>query len=319
MGPEHRTPGIPRKVGLALGSGSARGWAHIGVVQALADAGIQVDYVAGTSIGALVGAVFASGRIDDLRDFVLRIDWKQVPLFLDVVWPRSGLIDGRKVTDFAHKYVQQNIEELPLPFAALSTDLATGDPVVMRQGDVVEAIRASISVPGVFTPVKRDGLLLVDGGLVSPVPVRVVRQMGADFVIAVDLNHDTVDKKGINTPRAAKRHASVARGRRVRNSVERSKMMAALKRRIAARRDGARSQIRRWRARASLPNIFEVLLASTNIMQAQIGAAQLRMDPPDILIQPEVGHLKFLEFNRGQEAIDEGYREAEAQIRAALG
>ena len=319
MEAESRAPAAPHHVGLALGSGSARGWAHIGVIQALADANIHVDYVAGTSIGALVGVVFASRRIGDLRDFVLQLDWKQVALFLDVVWPRSGLIDGKKVTDFVHTHVQKSIEELPLPFGAVATDLATGSQVTMREGDVVEAIRASISVPGVFTPVRRDGMTLVDGGLVNPVPVRAVREMGARFVIAVDLNHDTVAKKGLNTPLTAECSAPASCPAGGMGGTERNKMLDALKRRIASHHTAARSQITRWMARDPMPSIFEVLLASTNIMEAQISATQLRIDPPDVLIQPRLGHIKFLEFNRGQEAIDEGYREAAARIHSAIG
>lgn len=175
----------PEKIGLALSSGSARGWAHIGVVRALAEAGIRVDYVAGTSIGAVVGAVYASGNIDALQEVALQLDWRQIAYFFDVVLPKSGLIDGKKVSAFIRSHVNGiNIEELPIPFCAVSTDLATGDEVVIQSGDIIDAVRASISVPGIFTPVKKNGTFLVDGGLVNPVPVSVVRQMGADFVIA---------------------------------------------------------------------------------------------------------------------------------------
>ena len=161
----------PGKVGLALGSGSARGWAHIGVIQALTDAGIPVDYVAGTSVGAVVGAVYASGKIDSLEDVVLQLDWKKIAFFLDVVFPKSGLIDGNRVADFIRSLVEENdIEDLPLPFCAVSTDLATGNEVVIKDGDIIEAVRASISVPGIFTPVRKDDMTLVDGGLVNPVP-----------------------------------------------------------------------------------------------------------------------------------------------------
>jgi NTE family protein len=188
---------IPQaRVGLALGSGSARGWAHIGVIRALAESGVRVDYIAGTSIGAIVGAVYASGKIDSLENVILQLDWKKIVYFFDVVFPKSGLIDGNKVADFIRSYVgEMNIEDLPIPFCAVSTDLATGNEVVIKEGDIIEAIRASISVPGIFTPVKKDDMTLVDGGLVNPVPVCVAREMVADFVIAVDLNHDIVSKK----------------------------------------------------------------------------------------------------------------------------
>ena len=158
----------PGKVGLALGSGSARGWAHIGVIKALAEAGVHVDYVAGASIGAVVGAVYASGKINSLEEVVLQLDWKKIVYFFDVVFPKSGLIDGNKVADFIRGHVGEgNIEDLPLPFCAVSTDLATGKEIVIKEGDIIEAVRASISVPGIFTPVKKDDMTLVDGGMVG--------------------------------------------------------------------------------------------------------------------------------------------------------
>ncbi len=157
-------------VGLALGSGSARGWAHIGVIRALTEAGIHVDYIAGTSIGALVGAVYASGGIGTLENVVLQFDWKQIAYFFDVVLPKSGLLDGKKVSAFIRRHVKEiNIEELAIPFCAVATDLGTGNEVILKQGDIIEAVRASISVPGIFTPVKKNGTILVDGGLVNPV------------------------------------------------------------------------------------------------------------------------------------------------------
>jgi len=181
----HKKKGVrSKKIGLALGSGSARGLAHIGVIKALDEAGIRVDYIAGTSAGAVVGAVYASGRINSLENVVLQLDWKKIVYFFDVVFPKSGLIDGNKITDFIRNHVdEKNIEDLPLPFCAVSTDLATGNEVAIQEGDLIEAVRASISIPGIFTPVKKNDITLVDGGLVNPVPVSVVREMGAGFVI----------------------------------------------------------------------------------------------------------------------------------------
>ena len=311
---------LPNKIGLALGSGSARGWAHIGVIRALKDAGIQLDCVAGTSVGALVGAVYASGNLDSLEEVVLKLDWKQVVYFFDVVFPKSGLIDGNKVADFVRNHVKEiNIEELPLPFSAISTNLATGSEVVIQKGDIIEAVRASISVPGIFTPVRKNGTLLVDGGLVNPVPVSVVRKMGADFVIAIDLNHDIVGKKGISKtpiPNSAALALDAGLGQSL---IKRSKILEAINKRLQAGGLPALKQIKQWRSKDPLPNIFEVLMSSIYIMETQITAAKLKADPPDLLIRPNLGHLTMLEFHRAKEAIAEGYRETRARVGPLMG
>ncbi|MBW2662936.1 MAG: efflux RND transporter permease subunit, partial [Deltaproteobacteria bacterium] len=185
---------IPQaRVGLALGSGSARGWAHIGVIRALAEAGIRVDYVAGTSIGALVGAVYASGEIDALEEVVLQLDWKQIVYFFDVILPKSGLIDGKKVSVFIGNNIKKiNIEDLPFPFCAVSTDMNTGDEVAIQDGDIIEAVRASISVPGIFTPVKKNGTILVDGGIIMLMGIVV-----KNAIVLVDYTKQ-LKKRGMN-------------------------------------------------------------------------------------------------------------------------
>ena len=306
---------VQKRIGLALGSGSARGWAHIGVIRALKEAGIQLDYVAGTSIGALVGAVYASGDIDSLEEVVLKFDWKRIAHFFDVVFPKSGLIDGNKVADFVRAHVKEiNIEDLPLPFSAVSTNLTTGREVILSKGDIIEAVRASISVPGIFTPVRKNGTILVDGGLVNPVPVSVVRKMGAEFVIAVDLNHDIVSKKGISKTLIPS-HTTSALGAGIGQSlIKRSKILEAINKRFEAGALPALKQIKQWRSKDPLPNVFEVLMSSINIMETQITAAQLKTDPPDLLIRPNLGHLTMLDFHRAKEAIAEGYRETRARI-----
>lgn len=303
------------KIGLALGSGSARGWAHIGAIRALSEAGIRADYVAGTSAGALVGAVYASGNIDALEDVVLRMDWKQLVLFFDVVFPKSGLLDGGKVSDFVRSHIKETrIENLPIPFCAVSTDMITGCEVAIRDGDIIEAVRASISIPGIFTPVKKNESFLVDGGLVNPVPVSVVREMGADFVIAVNVNHDIMSKRGIAQPPPADLNEQRARTSDQHAQKKKSSIIEALNKRIGWVDFPVLSQVRRWTAKDPQPSIFEVLVASINIMEAQITAIRLKNDPPDLLFQPNLGHIRFLEFNRAEEAIAEGYREAAARL-----
>lgn len=300
----------PRKVVLALGSGAARGWAHIGVINALSEVGIRPDCVAGTSIGALVGAAYASGKIRSLEELARGLDWRKVVSFFDVVFPRSGLIDGRKIADSIREHVEPgNIEDLSLPFRAVSTDLVTSREVVIQYGDVVEAVRASISVSGMFTPVKKGAMILVDGGLVNPVPVSVARRMGADYVIAVDLTHDlprgsakrAVPADSDGTPHGEESTSgSMGKGAPPAGIGERIKSIDAL----------GLAQLRQWMAKESMPNIFEVLMASTNVMEKQIAELQLRAEPPDLLIRPRLGHLRFMDFHRADEAILEGYRAA---------
>lgn len=303
---------LPNNVGLALGSGSARGWAHIGVIRALAEAGIEIKYVAGTSIGSLIGAAFALNKLDVLEDFARQLDWKQIVSFLDVTFPRAGLIDGDKITDFFRDHVREmNIEELHLPYCSVATDLATGHEIVISRGDLIDAIRASISVPGIFTPLKKNGSFLIDGGLVNPVPVSAVRNMGADYVIAVDLNADIIDSRsatGISPTDPSLKNVVDQPPPHKWSTVQK------LTNRFNEFSSPAFSQVRHWLHRDPTPNIFEVLTTSINIMESQITAIRLKTDPPDLLIQPKLGHIRFLEFHRAQEAIDEGNREASIQV-----
>ena len=261
----------------------------------------------------MVGAAFALNKIDVLEAFARQLDWKQIVLFLDVTFPRSGLIDGGKITDFFHSHVREmKIEELPLPYCAVAADLSTGREVILNEGDLIEAIRASISVPGIFTPLKKNGGFLVDGGLVNPVPVSAARNMGADYVIAVDLNHDIFDKKSENS--IAPVDPSLAS---VVDQPPPPKWRIAqdLTNRLNEFSSPALSQVRQRLHRDPVPNIFDVLTTSINIMEVQITATKLATDPPDLLIQPKLGDIRFMEFHRAEEAVAEGYREAMTQFK----
>ena len=170
------------KVGLALGSGAARGWAHIGVIRALEEAGYKPDIIAGCSIGAFVGAACASGDLDMLEAWVGKLTWQDVLKLLDPSWA-GGLIKGEKLIDFFRQhFLDHDFSALAIPFACVATDLANGREVWLKEGSVAEAVRASIAMPGLFTPVERGDRLLVDGALVNPVPVSLCRSMGADVV-----------------------------------------------------------------------------------------------------------------------------------------
>ena len=182
------------RIGIALGAGSARGWAHIGVLGALAKAGIAPEVVCGTSIGSLVGAVYADANLAALERWVSALTWRKVVGYFDLSFS-GGILKGSRLFDYLRgSFLEKRIEDLSLPFAAVATDLADGREIWLREGPVANAVRASIAMPGLFTPVARDGRTLVDGALVNPVPVSLARAMEADFVIAVDLSSNIVGK-----------------------------------------------------------------------------------------------------------------------------
>jgi NTE family protein len=198
-----------KKIGLALSSGAARGLAHVGVLQVLQDENIPIDVVAGTSAGAVMGAIYASGQ--DARLMVERAieaGWKKMAPLIDPSFPRTGFIKGGKITRLLSSFLGGDIDfsDLRIPFACVATDINTGEEIVIDKGRVLEALRASISIPGIFTVVKREGRHLVDGGLTTPVPVNVVRRMGADFVIAVNVNPDVSARMGKSGRERVKAH-----------------------------------------------------------------------------------------------------------------
>ncbi len=234
--------------------------------------------------------------------------------------PKSGLLDGAKIGQLVRAHLHADtIETLFKPFAAVATDIASGEEVVIRRGDVIEAVRASISVPGIFTPVRSNGRILVDGGLSNPVPVSVARAMGADIVIAVDLNHQIIAGKNLkpllNAPSGASAGPPGVFSRWMDNYRQ---TMLELKARLLAREAPGAAQFTRWVSPEPLPSIFEVLLASINIMETRITQTRFGLDRPDILIQPPLGHIRFLEFGRAEEIIRIGYEHAERQL-ASLG
>lgn len=299
------TTGKP-KLGLALGSGAARGMAHIGVLRALDDAGATPDIVAGTSIGSLVGGVYAAGKIDELTDIALGLNWRRAAnYFMEVSFPRSGLIVGNKVMEFLTEIVgKREITNLAITFRAVATEIMSGREVVIEDGDLVAAIRASIAVPGIFTPVRRKGDLLVDGGLINPVPVSVCRALGAEQVIAVDLNHGRVK----DTRPSAEADRGEVKKSRQRAGGDAKEMFDWLEGKVKLLDVGILDPIRAWMDRQAMPSIFDVLGNSLRIMEGQIAATRLKIDRPDLLIRPWVGHVHFMEFSLAEEMIEEGYR-----------
>jgi len=292
---------VPRpRIGLALGSGSARGWAHIGVIRALAEAGIEPDLVCGTSIGALVGAAYVAGELDRLEAWVRGLRPQTVVSFLDVSL-NGGLIKGEKlITFFREHFVDRDIQDLARPFAAVATNLAHGREVWLREGGVSDAVRASIALPGLFTPVRRDGAWLIDGGLVNPVPVSLARAMGADVVIAVDLNSDLLGRHLKPKPAAQAKKAAHA------SAVDN----------VLARIQSGMSQLGLNGSQAAdgPPAMLDVLASSLNIMQVFITRSRLAGEPADVLVTPRLAALGLMEFHRAASTIDAGRRAAEAVL-----
>ena len=179
-----------RRIGLALGSGGARGLAHLGVLQRFAEWGLSFDCVAGTSIGAIAGAVLAAGRVDAVAAWAEELDWRTMARLFAGRPHSTGLLTGRQIDRQLRAFIPlANYEDAPFPFATVATDIATGSEVVVSEGDLLSGVHASFAIPGVFTTVERDGLQLVDGGVVNPLPISVCREvLGADAVVAVDIN-----------------------------------------------------------------------------------------------------------------------------------
>lgn len=286
------------KIGLALGSGSARGWAHIGIIRGLEEQGIKPDIVAGCSIGALVGAAYCGGHLDKLEQWVRGLSFWDVVRLLDVRM-MGGLIEGDSLmASFEDKLKNTNIEQLPRPFAAVATDLASGREVWLQEGPLPAAVRASIALPGLFSPIHLDNRWLVDGGLTNPVPVSVCRAMGADLIIAANLNSDIIGRH----LKSRTQHRQLAGGQ------ERDLFNQLLKKLNSGILE---SKLARWtRERKSseeVPGLFEVMASSINIMQDRITKSRMAGDPPDVLLSPRLGQLGLLEFDRAKEAIAEGY------------
>ena len=288
-------PRRPR-VGLALGSGSARGWAHVGVIRALEQAGIRPDLVCGTSIGALVGAAYAAGELDRFEHWLLGLSIADVLSFMDLHL-NGGVIKGERLMAFFRRnFVDRPIEELSMPFAAVATALHTGAEVWLREDSTVDAVRASIALPALFTPVLREGRMLVDGGLVNPVPVSLARAMGADVVIAVDLSSDILGRH-LNEAREPEAPAAEA-------SEWMRKLQENLSALMPAREDDA----------PRLPSMLDVVASSINIMQVRISRSRMAGEPPDLIVTPRLSHLGLLDFHRTSEAIEEGKRAVEAAL-----
>lgn len=287
--PEH-----PKGIGLALGGGMARGFAHIGVLNVLQRHGIRPSIVAGTSIGAVVGASYLAGRLREFEDWACSLNRMRILSYLDFRVRSAGMIGGQRL----HALLEENfqdmqIEDLPVPFVAIAADLLTGHEVWLRRGLLTEAMQASFALPGIFPPVQRNHRWLVDGALVNPVPISAAQALGARMTIGVDLNADIIGKAS----KPGQTYQTVA-GFDLFNEKdvpldEQKKYTTGLTKRLFKRQENS-------------PSLFGVMVSALGIMQDRMTRSRLAGEPPDIHIKPQIGDIGLLEFERAEELIARG-------------
>lgn len=292
------------KIGLALGGGAARGWAHIGVIKALAAAGLKPDIIAGTSIGAVVGGCQAAGHLDDLEAFARELTPRRIFGYLDFNLAGNGLIGGQRLCDRLERHLgDRRIEDLDTRFTAVATEIGTGHEHWLSRGPLVQAVRASYALPGIFKPVRVNGRWMFDGALVNPIPVSVCRALGARYVIAVNLNFDILGRGAVlPTPDADygdDYDADVGAGPPA--IAEKTGVKALLQRQIFGRSDGA-------------PGISTVMVDAFNIVQDRIARSRLAGDPPDAMISPSLADIGLFDFHRATDSIARGVEAAERQL-----
>jgi len=280
------------KLGLVLGSGASRGWSHIGVIKALLSEGIEPDIICGTSVGAMIGACYLAGNLGKLERWVLGSTRTDVLKFFNVKLTRSGFVDSDRLNRFLYDYVADKdvqIEDLPRQFAAISTKLENGREVWFQEGNLTDAVRASMALPGLFPAVLKDNHWLVDGGLVNPVPVTTCRALGADVVIAVNLNSDIIGRHAVNKPES-----------------EKTKKKGVLHNLKQTTMEYSNSIFPDHDKEEEAPGLFTAITNSINIVQDRITRSRLAGDPAEVVISPRLAHIGMLEFHRAAEAIEEG-------------
>ncbi|MBU0582864.1 MAG: patatin family protein [Alphaproteobacteria bacterium] len=285
---------VPAKktgISLALGGGCARGWAHIGVLRALDEAGIHVSMIAGTSIGALVGGCYLAGKLDELEEFARSLTKRRIFGLLDIKIGGSGLFGGMKLDARLREHMNGiKFEDLPKPFVCVASEIRTGHEIWLSSGSLITAMRASYALPGVFEPVTANGRVLVDGALVNPVPVSVCRAHEQPLVVAVNLHYDLFGRAAVIKHSAGE--------------------LVAEPDASPAERFNADT-----RSKESRIGVTGVMLEAFNIIQDRISRARLAGDPPDMSLQPKLGHIGLTEFYRADEAIRLGYEATMAQMR----
>ena len=290
-------------IGLALGGGAARGFAHIGVIRTLEAHGIVPDVIVGTSIGAVVGGCYAAKEMDNLESWARTLTVRGVLGYLDISLSGSGLIGGGHLAARLEAGLKESrVEDLPLRFAAIATEFNTGHEIWLTRGRLTDALRASYSLPGIFPPVLIGGRWLVDGALVNPVPVSAARALGARLVIAVNLNSDLFGRGTI-----------IASHGPDENEIAPEPPKTNGFRRMFS---GERSLRRQFFGRRGRPGLPTVMVEAFNVMQDRITRARLAGDPPDVLISPRLGGIGWFDFHRAAEAVETGSEAATKALDA---
>jgi len=301
------------KIGLALGGGAARGWAHIGVLQVLTEAGYAPDVIAGTSIGAVVGGCFSAGKLPQLAEFATSLTKRRVVGLMDFHIGGAGLISGGRLKRLLERDLTDiRIEALPLRFVAIATELGSGHEIWLTHGPLVEALRASYALPGVFDPVKLGGRWLMDGALVNPVPVTAARALGADIVICVNLNSDLAGRGTTIQSHAADPDPELLPELDIQPT---SRWFGGI--------TGAARRVRGMVGRTATdrPGLAGVMVDAFNITQDRISRSRLAGDPPDVMIGPKLARVGLFDFHRAHEAVELGRQAAEralAEIEALM-
>lgn len=298
--PHERDPRAKVKIGLALGGGAARGWSHIGVLRVLSEAGIAPDVIAGCSIGAVVGGCYAAGKLDELEAFALSLTKRRVMGFLDFHLSGAGLIAGGRLQRLLDQdLTDRRVETLPVKFCTIATELVSGHEIWLTRGPLVQAMRASYALPGVFDPVMIGGRWLMDGALVNPIPITAARALGADLVICVNLNGEVRVRGTV----IQSYDTETSDEQEIEEAIE-----------GAPRRWGIFPSARDKPRRPNAPGMATVMVDAFNITQDRIARSRLAGDPPDIMVAPKLAKMGLFEFHRAEECIALGRQATERAL-----
>lgn len=307
-----------KKLGLVLSGGTAKGFAHLGVLEVFEKNKIKIDYIAGTSIGAVIGALYSSGlSVNELKEIAKKTKWSNL---VDFTLPDRGILSGKKIEDFLRNLLKnKKFEDLKIPLAVVATDVYKGEKVIFNKGDVVNALRASISIPSLFVPFEYDNRILVDGGLIDPLPNDVVRDMGAKIVIGVDLS--TKIKKTVLKSRVRRDHSFVKKmeTKAIREELE------EINKYISIHKDGVPWLIRFifsrpkkiidffGKHRLKEPELLAILHNSFSIMTNELSRRSL--ESTDYVIKPDLDKFSSFDFDKIQSIIQKGHYATEKSIK----